>query len=271
MPSPTRPPPAPRSGRTAAAATAGTRRLYETVAQVLAGRIRSGEYRIGGRLPSERELAQSLAVSRPTVREAILALELDGLVEVRLGSGVYVRRDTPLPTAGVPDVGPFELLEARRIIESEVCACAALRITASSLERLAELVAEMERENERDVVLSERADRRFHEQIAEATENTALMAAVTALWDARARSPLIQRLSVKAHAAGVKPGVAEHRAILAALADRDPHQARNAMSAHLARVMDQLLEATEVETLEQARLEAEERRRKFNIRPALGI
>jgi len=241
------------------------------VAQVLAGRIRTGEYRIGGRLPSERELAQSLSVSRPTVREAIMSLELDGLVEVKLGSGVYVRRATPSQSAAAPDVGPFELLEARRIIESEVCACAALRISVSALARLDELIADMERENEHDVVLSERADRQFHELIAEATENTALMAAVTALWDARARAPLIRRLSVKAHAAGVKPGVAEHRAILAALAARDPHAARNAMSAHLARVMDQLLEATEVETLEQARIEAAQRRRKFDIRPTLGI
>jgi DNA-binding FadR family transcriptional regulator len=250
---------------------ASGRRLYEHVSDVLGERIRSGEYRIGGRLPSERELAQSLTVSRPTVREAILSLELEGLVEVRLGSGVYVRRTTPSQPAGVPDVGPFELLEARRIIESEVCACAALRVTAAHLERLGDLITEMERQNETDVLLSERADRQFHEAIAEATENTALMAAVTALWDARARSPLIQRLSVKAHAAGVKPGVSEHRSILAALSSKDPHQARNAMSAHLARVMDQLLEATEVETIEQARQQAEARRRKFDIRPALEI
>ncbi len=262
--------PPPRAPRTAAP-PAGSRRLYEHVADVLADRIRSGTYQLGGRLPSERELAQSLAVSRPTVREAIMSLELEGLVEVRLGSGVYVRRTTPTQPPGIPDVGPFELLEARRIIESEVCACAALRVTPDCLERLEALIGEMERENETDVVQSERADRQFHETIAEATENSALMAAVAALWDARARSPLIQRLSVKAHAAGVKPGVGEHRAILAALSARDPHGARNAMSAHLGRVMDQLLEATEVETLEQARQQTEARRRKFDIRPALGI
>ena len=267
---PSRPASSHRTSRPVAPPAPG-RRLYEHVSDVLGDRIRSGEYRIGGRLPSERELAQSLAVSRPTVREAIMSLELEGLVEVRLGSGVYVRQTTPSQPAAIPDVGPFELLEARRIIESEVCACAALRMTPAVLERLEALIAEMERQNETDVLLSERADRQFHETIAEATENTALMAAVTALWDARARSPLIQRLSVKALAAGVKPGVNEHRAILAALTARDPHEARNAMSAHLARVMDQLLEATEVETMEQARQQAEARRRKFDIRPALGI
>ena len=66
------------------------RRLYEQISRKLAKSIAEGEYELGQRLPSERELAQAFSVSRPTVREAIIALELDGLVQVRLGSGVYV-------------------------------------------------------------------------------------------------------------------------------------------------------------------------------------
>ena len=65
-------------------------RLYERVAAQIASKIAAGEFELGARLPSERELAQAFDVSRPTVREAIFALELDGLVEVRMGSGVYV-------------------------------------------------------------------------------------------------------------------------------------------------------------------------------------
>src|SRR3954471_15967575 len=105
------------------------RRLYEQIAQKLAKAIANGVYEVGQRLPSERELAQSFEVSRPTVREAIIALELDELVEVRLGSGVYVTNSHP-PSghAGAKDIGPFELLEARRAIEGEACALAALRI-----------------------------------------------------------------------------------------------------------------------------------------------
>ena len=71
------------------------RRLYEQISQKLAKAIAAGEYELGQRLPSERELAQTFGVSRPTVREAIIALELDGLVEVRLGSGVYVTNRQP--------------------------------------------------------------------------------------------------------------------------------------------------------------------------------
>ena len=105
------------------------RRLYEQIAQQLAKSIADGKYEVGQRLPSERELAQAFDVSRPTVREAIIALELDELVEVRLGSGVYViNRLPPARPRGYKDIGPFELLEARRAIEGEACAMAAMRI-----------------------------------------------------------------------------------------------------------------------------------------------
>lgn len=243
------------------------RRLYEHIAEALTQRITSGQYGIGSRLPSERDLAQSFAVSRPTIREAVIALELDGLVEVRLGSGVYVKRSTPLATAGNapgPDVGPFELLEARRVIESEICAMAATRITPAQLELLETLVTEMEHENQHDVVMSEKADRRFHEAIADATENTQLRAVLDSLWDARARSPLIRRMSVKAQAAGVKPAINEHRDILDALRAGDAQAARAAMSEHLSRVIDSLLEATEVEEIERARAHVAEKRRRYS-------
>ena len=74
---------------------AETQRLYERIARTLATSIAAGEYKVGQRLPSERELATHFDVSRPTVREAIIALELDRLVEVRTGSGVYVINTEP--------------------------------------------------------------------------------------------------------------------------------------------------------------------------------
>src|SRR6185436_6137095 len=83
---------------------AESRRLYEQIAQQLASAIASAEYEVGQRLPSERELAQQFGVSRPTVREAIIALELDELVEVRTGSGVYVtNREPPSGQTGFKD------------------------------------------------------------------------------------------------------------------------------------------------------------------------
>src|SRR3954464_15426737 len=97
-------------------ATVETRRLYQQIAAQLSALIASGEFAVGQRLPSERELAAQLGVSRPSLREALIALELEGLVEVRVGAGIWV---TAAPGAGPATPvqqegeGPFELLRAR--------------------------------------------------------------------------------------------------------------------------------------------------------------
>jgi DNA-binding FadR family transcriptional regulator len=239
-------------------------RLYERVATDLSAKIAQGQYGLGQRLPSERDLAQAYGVSRPTIREAVIALELDGLVEVRTGSGVYVTARSPRDgQAQETDVGPFELLEARRAIEGEACALAAVLISDDELAQLEQLVAEMQHENDRDIAMSEDADRRFHMLIAGCTQNSAMVAAVQMLWDARARSPQTQLLSAKAHAAGVVPIIDEHAAILSALRTRSPQAARAAMHSHLTRVLDSLLAATEVHELEQARARIAAERRRF--------
>jgi DNA-binding FadR family transcriptional regulator len=238
-------------------------RLYERVAQDLAAKITAASFVLGQRLPSERDLAQAYNVSRPTVREAIIALELDGLVEVRMGSGVYVVATQPRGgKAGATDIGPFELLEARRAIEGEACALAAQRISDAELVQLDALVAEMQAENGRDLNRSEDADRRFHLLIAETTQNSAMIAAVQMLWDARVRSPQTKLLQTKAHAAGVAPRIDEHAEIVEALRSRRPEAARQAMRTHLSRVLDARLAATEVLEIEQvrARIAAERRR-----------
>ena len=241
-----------------------TGRLYERVAEDLARKIAAGQYGVGRRLPSERDLAQTYAVSRPTIREAIIALELDGMVEVRVGSGVYVMARSPRDGhAGEMDVGPFELLEARRAIEGERAALAAALVTDAQLDELQRLVAEIQAENARDVVMSEDADRRFHMLIATATQNSAMVAAVQMLWDARARSPQTKLLSAKAQAAGVTPSIDEHAAILQALRQRSPDAARRAMRDHLTRVLTSLLAATEVHELEQARARIAAERKRY--------
>src|SRR5690606_13454138 len=95
------------------------KRLYLHVADQLSAMIRSGELKIGQRLPSERDLAARFSVSRPTVREAIVTLEVMKLVEVRPGSGVYVREAVGSRIEVPEDLpGPFEILEARKVLES---------------------------------------------------------------------------------------------------------------------------------------------------------
>nr|AQQ74556.1 hypothetical protein [uncultured bacterium] len=239
------------------------RRLYEQVARKIASDIAGGKYAIGQRLPSERELAQVFKVSRPTVREAIIALELDGLVEVRLGSGVYVTSlNPPAGEAGAKDIGPFELLEARRAIEGEACAIAATRITDEQIAELEDALSEMRADNRQNkVMMSEEADRRLHELIALATQNSAIHAAVQMLWDTRMRSPQTHLMDDRVRARGMKPPIAEHAAIVRALKRRDPEAARAAMHRHLTRVIKQQLQHTEVREMERVRAKAAEKRR----------
>jgi DNA-binding FadR family transcriptional regulator len=242
------------------------RRLYEKISQTIAAEIASGKYGLGQRLPSERELAQAFEVSRPTVREAIIALELDGLVEVRIGSGVYVtHRKPPGGKTGAKDIGPFELLEARRAIEGEACAIAALRITDEDIARLEELLVEMRTDNQHNQIeRSEDADRRLHEIIALATQNSAIHAAVQMLWDARARSPQTHLADDRVRAQGTKPPIAEHVAIVRALKRRNPEAARAAMHKHITKVIERLLQHTEVREMQRIKETAAEKRRLYS-------
>ena len=122
-------------------------RLYQDLARRLIAELASGAYAVGDRLPAERELATQYNVSRPTVREAVIALEVQGLVEVRVGSGAYVKR---LPGKNdIPgfNITAFELTEARLLFEGEAAALAATQITPEGIAGLEALVEEIEREN----------------------------------------------------------------------------------------------------------------------------
>src|SRR5437762_5710118 len=108
-----------------------SRRLYRQIADQIAALIDGGEYKPRERLPPERDLAKQLGVSRPSVREALIALEVGGYVEVRMGSGVYVTGKRPIRAAAAlpEDSGPFELIRARWMIEGECAALAAKHAT----------------------------------------------------------------------------------------------------------------------------------------------
>jgi GntR family transcriptional repressor for pyruvate dehydrogenase complex len=237
-------------------------RLYQDLARRLMDELVSGRYDVGDRLPAERELSAQFNVSRPTVREAVIALEVQGLVEVRVGSGAYVKR---LPgKEDIPgfNISAFELTEARLLFEGEAAALAATTITEEGLAELAALVEEIEREN-RNPHGTEKADRAFHLAIARATRNAAVAEAVERLWNLRADSPESALLHEKARSANIKPVVEEHTAVLEALRARDPAAARAAMRTHLASVLDSLLFATEEKAIAEARRASQARRDRY--------
>lgn len=238
-------------------------RLYKEIADRLIVDFAGGKYKTGDRLPTERELASEYDVSRPTIREAVIALEVQGIVEVRLGSGAYFREMPETANKSGFDISGFELTEARLLLEGEAAALAAAEITDEEIETLEGLVNEIAQENARHSG-TEEADREFHLTIARATRNAAIVRLVTDLWTVRARSAPTALLYAKARAANIIPVVEEHRAIVDALRTKDPIKARQAMRAHLTAVLDSLLFATEEKVIEEARKASENRRIRYS-------
>ncbi len=225
-------------------------KLYRRVSDGVLRQLASGDFAIGSRLPSERELAEANDVSRATVREAMVALEMMGVVEMRKGSGIYVLGLGTPEVQETLDVGAFELLEARRSFEAEVAALAASRIDDDALAELEGLILAMA---EPDVTISEPADRDFHIVIAAATGNSAMAAVVADLWMMRERCDLARTIHARALGGGEELRVIEHRAILDALRAHDPEAARTAMRNHLDAVIEHLLARTESEEMEAVR------------------
>jgi DNA-binding FadR family transcriptional regulator len=193
------------------------RRLYRQIADQIAALIEKGEYGQGERLPPERDLARQLGVSRPSVREALIALEVEGYVEVRVGSGVYVLghrpadKATPLPA----DSGPFELIRARWLIESECAALAARNATRAQIRAMEEALEQMDDERARGV-MPLAADRLFHLRIAEASG--ALFLRLEQHYD----TPALWAVALR-----------EHREVANAIARHDAGAARTAMRRHM--------------------------------------
>jgi DNA-binding FadR family transcriptional regulator len=210
------------------------RRLYRRIADQLRQLIDDGEYPVGSRLPTERELAEKLGVSRPTVREALIALEVEGRLRIRVGSGIYVIHQPPTAVVSPdsPIEGSFEILRARAFVESAVAEEAARQAKPDDVARLDRVLAQgkrRQRSRERYLV----SDRGFHTAVAVTLDNAVLVRFVGELFDLRV-NPYFKQLEqltedqsfrVLAHE--------EHCAIRDAIAARDPAGARAAMHHHL--------------------------------------
>lgn len=240
-------------------------RLYRGVLDQLLTLIDGGEYPAGGRLPPERELSERFGVSRPTIREAIIALEALNRVQVKTGSGVYVleRRDSG---NGVDRaVSAFELTEARALIEGEAAALAATMITDEQLQELEAAVKEMADESAGGKLVSEVADKKFHRIISEATRNNMLASVIDNLWYVRDNSPSVRQAYQAICQSDGQARIDEHQVILDALKAHDPGAARTAMHHHFSRILDKLIAVDEAEQLEKIRRQALESRRRFSL------
>lgn len=237
-----------------------SKRLFWGIVELIEASINSGDYSAGSRLPPERELASKFNVSRPTIREAIIALEVRGRVEVKTSSGVYVLA-SPNSKQSLQKINAFEVTQARALVEGEVAALAATTITDDELDEMNQTLIDMEEGKN-----MEAADKTFHEIIANATRNEAMKNLVQSLWSLRASSIEVIKDYDSVCSKDNKKTIAEHKDIYTALKLRDATKARTAMHEHFNRLINTLFDAEETRALEEIKRKSSEQRDLYSIK-----
>jgi DNA-binding FadR family transcriptional regulator len=212
-------------------------RLYRQIAEQLRSLISAGEFAVGSRLPAERDLAKQLGVSRPSVREALIALEVEHVIEVRSGSGIYVLKPKPRQPSrkkisGAAEWGPLELMRARELVESEVAALAARNAKKADLQLIGRALQQMRNEVIKGQIPRD-GDEAFHNAIAQASGNEVLRDTICGYWQAR-HGTLFERLGdyFEDHTSW-DAALIEHAEVLEAIRAHDAGAARSAMQRHL--------------------------------------
>lgn len=238
------------------------KRLYHTVAQSILDMIESGAYPVGTRLPGERALAEKFSVSRVVIREAEISLEAVGRLEIKVGSGVYVRNPASSTGLALENVTAFGLTQTRFLFESECAAFAAAVITDEQITKL-EATVERMAAAPLDSQEAHIADHDFHLQIAEATGNEVNVIILQNIWRMRNEVDAVKRVYVAVGHTDANDRVKEHTDIMDALRNRDPAAARKAMQKHFSRLLNALFDASEEQLIEEARKKSAENRRHY--------
>ena len=237
-------------------------RLYHSIAKKIEALIDGGSYPTGSRLPAERELAEKFGVSRVAVREAEIALQAVGRIEIKTGSGAYVLDAQPDKKNQLPDVSAFELTEARALFEAEAAALAAAQIDDATLEDLERYIQIMATTGPDDEA-GELADRDFHRAVASASGNAAITHVIETLWTLRTDLEPVKAVYDSVCSEDFGARAKEHSDILDALRAHDPGAARVAMRQHFTRLLESMLDVTEERALEELRRQATESRQRY--------
>lgn len=213
--------------------------VYAIVVEAIKERIASGDLLIGQRLPSIQQLALECGVSTGSVREAARVLEVQGVIRIAHGRGMFVtagadmRRD-PYEHFQHVGTGPFlAVFEARRVLEPELATLAAERATAADIETIQDLAATMEQMAEAGEPLIEK-DVQFHRQIAIAAKNPLLARMMDGINDLLVEG----RMLTAQQPESIQRAMRYHMLIAGAIADHNPLQARLLMLAHVNDAID---------------------------------
>ena len=223
-----------------------TQKIYEQIVDQIGQLVIEGHLKPGDRLPSERELVERFQVSRSSIREAVSALELMGLIEVRSGEGMYIRQvnseSVVAPLAWMLFIekdSTLELYEARRVLEVHAAGLAAERALEDEVVEIKRCLELMRK----DIQLSrtgEEADHRFHYAIAQATHNKILIRLMNTIADTMRVALKTSREKLYEDEHNPQRLYKEHFAIYEAIKRRDVEKARHFMMEHLVGVENDL-------------------------------
>lgn len=215
------------------------KKIYEEIVDQIKTLMAEGDLKPGDKLLSEREFAEKLQVSRASVREALSALEMMGIVEIKTGEGTFVKETSadaiiqPLAMFISMERGSFfEIYEVRKIIESAAVSLAAQRATEAEINKIEEALEKMIR-MVHDTEQGEHCDTAFHYAIAEATHNSWLIRLMRTISDSFHRTVSAARLNLFRTPGNMEKLAAQHRKIFEAIRDKNPELAQQAMLQHL--------------------------------------
>jgi len=228
-------------------------KLYQKIANHFKSEIANGVYKVGDMLPAERVIAEQMEVSRTVIREAMIMLEVEGFVEVRKGSGIRVintQAETSISADLVQNLsnadfiltcGPFELLQARQLFESNIAEFAATQATKQDLVSLMKIQEQSKNdEYSRDSFW----DAEFHIQLARCTQNSVVVYIAELLSKHRENNPYWQKLHEHIEDNKIRSWSSDHDAIVQALIQRDPTAARQAAWQHIENTKTMLFDAS---------------------------
>ncbi|WP_425800360.1 FadR/GntR family transcriptional regulator [Desulfitobacterium sp. Sab5] len=216
-----------------------TRKIYEEIVEQIRELVTSKNLKPGDRLPSERDLAARLHVSRASVREALSALEMLGMLEIRSGEGTYIRQIdiesviTPLAwLLYMEKDSDLELLEVRKIFEAQAAGLASERSNPDDLQEMESALQRMHSDLQTDQ-LGEEADHKFHFAIARATHNSIFIRLMNAISDTMHHTLKTSRIKLYEEKGMPERLYNEHAGIFEAIRKRDLQHAKERMLAHL--------------------------------------
>ncbi len=224
-----------------------TKKVYMKIVEQIRDLIKEGRLKPGDKLPPEQILAEKFGTSRPSVREALSALEILGITESRGGKGNFIKDnlDTPLYEQKYRELeeeeSPFEILEARKAVETEIVGLAAKKATKEDVVSIRESLDKMKSAMTNIPRIME-FDREFHINIAKAAHNSLLFSMITYLADLQ-KEKLWINLKEKSWSIPGRPQkyFEEHTEIFNAIKNKDSKDARKRMYDHLAEVEKDLL------------------------------